>query len=69
MPLLLIHDFVLLGDCRMKTNNSPDRDRVAMQAGVAEPVLSPSAASPVFNFWTLSRHAVLCSADSIIKNF
>ena len=49
------------------SNNTPDIDSVAMQAGSEEPVLSPliSSAALVFNFWTSSRHAVLCSADSI----
>ena len=47
-------------------NTAPDRERVAMHDGEAELELPPinsgtPSVDPVFNFWTLSRHAVLCS--------
>lgn len=49
------------------TQNTPDIVRVARQAGGADPAVFSSlkvSSAPVFNFWTSSRHAVLCSAEN-----
>ena len=63
-----------LNQGQITIRQSPDRDKVAVHAGISEPTfvaLNSCAPSvpPVFNLLTSSRHAVLCSAyNKICKN-